>query len=288
MLKSTTSKIVAAVSSLILLTGVALASPPLQTATLSTPDTVGTLSLPPAADNSPVISLGTAVDPGTGQVVEGLAIIHRKSSPARPGKPKPGTDTCYTYLSSGAKWKTVEPWIVNPANLDNIGVGTSSANLVFNILDNGVSKWEDATDGVLGNGGVDVLGPGTTTSATLVANTASPDNQNEVYFADISDPGVIAVTIVWGIFGGPPFGRELVEWDQVYDDVSFDWSAESGGVADKMDLDNIATHELGHSVGMGDLYNTCVDETMYGYSANAETKKRDLNTGDIKGANALY
>lgn len=252
--------------------------PTLQNATLLTPGTTGTLALPPAAiDNSPVISLGTAVDPGTGHVVDGIAIIHRKS-PARPGKPKPGTDTCYTYLSSGAKWKTIEPWVVNPSNVDGLG---SSA--VFNLLSGGVTKWEDAA-GV----GVDVLGSGTTTSATLVADTVSPDNQNEVYFADISEPGVIAVTIVWGIFGGPPQGRKLVEWDQVYDDVSFDWSAESAGVLGKMDFDNIATHELGHSVGMGDLYNTCVDETMYGYSANAEVKKRDLNTGDIQGINALY
>lgn len=275
--------LVSIASSLFLFSGAALAVPPLQTATLSTPGTSGVLTLPPAADNSPVISLGSAVDPGTGKVVEGLAIIHRKS-PARPGNVKPGSTICYTYLAKGAKWKTVEPWLTNTTNTRALD-GTN----VFNLLSGGVSKWEDATDGNVTNGtGVDVLGTGATTSATLVADTQSPDNQNEAYFADISDPGVIAVTIVWGIFGGPPLGRELVEWDQVYNDVSFDWSAESSGVADKMDFDNIATHELGHSVGMGDLYNSCVDETMYGFSGNAETKKRDLNTGDITGANALY
>lgn len=268
---------------LFLIIAAVLAVPPLQTATLSTPGTTGTLTLPPAADNSPVISLGSALDPGTGKVVDGIAIIHRRGE-ARPGRTKPGGETCYTYLAKGAKWKTVEPWLTNTTNSRGL-VGET----VFNLLSGGVSKWEDATDGTVGNGtGVDVLGPGATTSATLVADTTSPDNKNEAYFADISDPGVIAVTIVWGIFGGPPFARELVEWDQVYDDVSFDWSAESNGVAGKMDFDNIATHELGHSVGMGDLYNSCLDETMYGFSATAETKKRDLNTGDITGVNGLY
>lgn len=239
----------------------------------------GGLTLPPAADNSPVISLGSAIDPATGKKVDGLAIIHRKS-PARPSGPKAGSTSCYTYLAKGAKWKVLEPWIMmdtsNTRGLDGI--------TVFNLLDGGISKWENAA-------GADILGSGTinaTTSAKLVADTVSPDNQNEVYFEDISDPGVIAVTIVWGIFGGPIFGRELVEWDQVYDDVSYDWSAESGGVAGKMDFDNIATHELGHSVGMGDLYNSCIEETMYGYSATGEIKKRDLNTGDIQGVNALY
>lgn len=272
------------ITSFFVLAAVVVAAPPLQTATLDTPGTTRTLLLPPAADNSNVIFLGTAVDPGTGKVVEGLAIIHRKDNRARPGGAKPRETTCYTYLAKGAKWKSVEPWVVNPLNIDALD-GTS----VFNLLSGGVAKWEDAADGNVTNGaGVDVLGLGATTSTALIADTQSPDNQNEVYFADITDSNAIAVTIVWGIFGGPISGRQLVEWDQVYDDVTFDWSTESAGVAGKMDFDNIATHELGHSVGMGDLYNTCVDETMYGYSGNAETKKRDLNTGDITGVNSLY
>ena len=263
---------------------VVAAAPPLETATLDTPGTTRTLLLPPAADNSNVISLGTAVDPGTGKVVEGLAIIHRKDNTIKPGGVRPSNTACYTYLAKGAKWKSVEPWLVNPANIDGLANGT-----IFNLLSGGGSKWEDATDGNVTNGaGIDVLGIGSTTSATLSADTSSPDNQNEVYFADITNSNTIAVTIVWGIFGGPISGRQLVEWDQVYDDVTFDWSSEATGVAGKMDFDNIATHELGHSVGMGDLYNTCVNETMYGYSSNAETQKRDLNNGDITGINALY
>lgn len=280
-------KIVALATILGLLLGVnqvGAAKPDFSNATLDTPGTTRTLFLPPVADNSNVISLGSAVDPGTGKVVEGIAIIHRKS-PVKPSGAKPGgSTTCYTYLSKGAKWKSVEPWMVNPANIDGLG-GT----VVFNLLTGGISKWEDATDGNVTNGtGIDVLGSGAITSASLTADTSSPDNQNEVYFADINNSNAIAVTIVWGIFGGPIWNRQLVEWDQIYDDITFDWSAESSGVAGKMDFDNIATHELGHSVGMGDLYNTCVDETMYGYSDYAETKKRNLNPGDIAGINKLY
>ena len=206
------------VTSLYVLVGVVVAAPPLETATLNTPGTTRTLLLPPTADNSNVISLGTAVDPGTGKVVEGLAIIHRRDNAAKPGGTKPGTTTCYTYLAKGAKWKTIEPWVTNPTNTRNLG-----PTIVFNLLKGGVAKWEDATDGNVTNGaGVDVLGEGAITAATLVADTSSPDNQNEVYFADITDSNAIAVTIVWGIFGGPISGRQLVEWDQIYDDVTFD------------------------------------------------------------------
>lgn len=275
------------VASLSLLASPVLAKPTLQSATLTTPGTTQTLTLPPAADNSNVIFLGTALDPGAGQLVEGYAIIHYQPKPSH--KPNQGTGgakatACYTYLSAGAKWKTLEPWVVNPANRDAL-----DPTVIFNILTNGIAKWEDATDGNVTNGtGVDILGSGSTTSQTLVADLQAPDNQNEVYFADITDPGVIAVTIVWGIFGGPPANRQLVEWDQVYDDVSFDWSTAAAGVTGKMDFDNIATHELGHSVGMGDLYNSCTEETMYSYADFAETKKRDLNSGDITGIDKLY
>jgi len=56
-----------------------------------------------------------------------------------------------------------------------------------------------------------------------------------------------------------------------------------------MDTQNIATHELGHAAGMGDLYETTAAlETMYGYSTEGETSKRDLYFGDIAGIQNLY
>jgi hypothetical protein len=260
------------------------AAPPLLNGTLNTPGTTKTLLLPPAASNASVITLGSAIDPATSKKVDGLAIIHRRDSGARSGGGKPGSTTCATYLAKGAKWKTVEPWI---ANLENtFGLDQTA---LFNLVDGGLVKWEDAADGVVGDlNGIEITGTGTATAAALEADMDSPDAKNEVYFADVSDSNAIAVTIVWGVFGGPLSGRELVEWDQVYDPVDFSWSASEVGVPGKMDFNNIATHELGHTVGMGDLYNTCVAETMYGYAVEAETSKRDLNAGDITGINTLY
>lgn len=234
------------------------------------------------ADN--VFSLGLTIDPASGRLVEGYAIVHYKQSGAKPsGGPAKGTSQCYGFLAKGAKWKSVEPWVVNPANTRGLAGGFIFSNVTADI-----AKWEDATDGIAGNAlGVNVLGDGLITTSTLVADTVSPDGVNEIYFADTGNPNAIAVTIVWGIFGGPTFARELVEWDQIYNDVDFDWS--SSGEAGKMDFENIATHELGHSVGMADLYTlTCSEETMYGYAALGETKKQTLNTGDTTGVNQLY
>lgn len=55
------------------------------------------------------------------------------------------------------------------------------------------------------------------------------------------------------------------------------------------DVQNIATHELGHAIGLGDLYLEVYSElTMYGYGSKGETKKVSLEAGDILGAQFLY
>ena len=55
------------------------------------------------------------------------------------------------------------------------------------------------------------------------------------------------------------------------------------------DIQNIATHEFGHPVGLDDLYHSLYREiTMYGYSSKGETIKCSLEEGDISGAQKLY
>mgnify|MGYP001604004891 CR=1 FL=1 len=176
---------------------------------LATPGTSGTLVLPAPAANAPVLDvlpLGSALDPGSGKVVEGYAFIHYDQRGAKPGD-KPGKggggSSCYAYLATGAKWKSTESWLMNAANASSLN-GTS----LFNTQGSALTKWEDAADGTVGSGpGYNIFGDGSATSTTLVADTSTPDNQNEVYFANISSSGAIAVTIVWGIFAGPPSGR---------------------------------------------------------------------------------
>ena len=234
-----------------------------------------------------------------GKKVEGYAKVHYKKDNAKPGTEcgngicEPGenarkcpadcgggdpgdeTSSCYGFLSKGAKWRVVEDYLINPANSRGL-----DENFVVTNFGSDVNKWETAAE-------TEIIGAGSATSQTLVADTESPDGLNEVYFGEITDSGAIAITIVWGIFSGPPKARELVEWDQVYDQVDYDWSAT--GEAGKMDFENIVTHELGHTVGLDDLYDIkCSAVTMYGYADNGETDKRSLEAGDVAGVQKLY
>jgi len=234
-----------------------------------------------AAEVAPhIFSLGTAVDPESGREVEGLMIVRYRRDYEKPpwaGGGKNGgraRNQCYAFLAKGAKWKSVEPWLVNAVNAEGLSDIFVRDNLMSDI-----AKWESF-------GSADILGDGSLTSAPLSADTDSPDGANEVYFGDIDSEGAIAVTVVWGYFSGPPKLRELVEWDQVYDQVDYDWSAT--GEPDKMDFENIATHEIGHAVGMGHPDDSCIEETMYRYAGFGETKKRTLEAGDKAGIAELY
>jgi hypothetical protein len=217
-------------------------------------------------------SLGKKTDPTTGKEVEGVAFLHHKQSAAKVGARPGGGNVCYSYLAAGAKWKTNEPWLLDPAN----NVGLSSDFLLTNTSAN-LAKWESAAN-------YDIFGDGSLASGLSADST--PDGQNEVMFGTIDSPGTIAVTIVWGYYSGPTKFREIVEWDQIFDQQDFAWSAI--GETGKMDFNNISTHELGHAAGMDHPSNTCIDETMYAYAGYGETKKRDLNTGDIAGIHGLY
>ncbi len=229
----------------------------------------------PGSGGSRVIPLGTAVHQG--RLVQGFALIHGRAAAVKPAKPSK-TDTLYTLLARGAKWRSIEDYVVNPGNGDG-----ASGQLVTDAVTTAASTWEaEVTSGIFGTG--------TATGDPLAADWASPDGVNEVYFSDTElDARTVAVTIVWGVFLGAPSARELVEWDMVFNDALpepwGDATIESG----TWDVLNIATHEVGHSAGLGDLYTTAAAaQTMYGYASPGETHKRTLESGDIAGIRTLY
>lgn len=229
-----------------------------------------------ATPEQPVVFLGKAFDKKSGKEVEGYAIVHYAKNASKPTKPSLGT-ACYSYIAKGAKWKIIEPWVVDSVNTDRL-----DSNFILQNMKDDIAKWEIAS-----GADNDILGEGKL-SETPITISSSLDNENEATFAPIDNAGAIAVTYIWGYFSGPMFQRELVEWDQVYND-KYQWTADAKIEPTKMDFENIATHELGHSVGMRDLYTSrCSDQTMYGYADYGETSKRSLESGDITGIDLLY
>lgn len=243
-----------------------------------------------------VFYIGESFDEQSGQTVQGYAFVTPKNESAKPdgtpggsGKDNSGsggttTSSCFAYISKGAYWKNNEQWLVTPTNTAKL-----DESYVFDTMVAGVSQWEDAASGALGDGkSVDIFGNGTKTYDPLSLDTSSTDGKNEVLFGSISDPGVIAVTYTWGIFGGSPNNRMLVEWDMLFDQESFSWTNDGSQNPDSMDFANIAVHELGHAFGLSHPEDSCTEETMFRFASSGETKKIDLNAGDITGISKLY
>lgn len=209
-----------------------------------------------APENSPVIDEKWEL--------ERIDFIHY-AKPENPGKP-PKTENCYKLL--GVKWKSLPvSYVINPSNPEGL-----EKSFVMSAVSTSAETWDSATASELFN------------DAYTIDYTATYGVQNFVNaidFGDYPDDRVIAVTSVWYT----PKGKKIVEFDIRFN-TRFSWG-DAG--ADKMDLQNIATHELGHGVGLDDIYSdTCSAVTMYGYSSNGETQKRTLEQPDITGLQKMY
>jgi hypothetical protein len=99
--------------------------------------------------------------------------------------------------------------------------------------------------------------------------------------------GTSSRTIAVNRFWYYPSSGEIFDSDIAYNGEHFHWSA--AGEAERMDVQNIATHEIGHSLSLDDLYGAeDAEKTMFGYADLGETKKRTLEQDDIDGISYLY
>jgi hypothetical protein len=204
------------------------------------------------------------------QPLEKIEFIHWKKDFAKGGGGAKAA-TCYSFLTSTkVKWQTLPvSYKINPVNPQGL-----TKDFVTTAVSKAAETWDAAT------------------SRELMANKYVVDPsaaygvqnyQNAIVFGNYPTPGVIAVTSVWY----NRYTKSIVEFDMMFD-TDFSWG---NGVSDpsKMDLENIAAHEFGHAVGLGDIYTaSCSAVTMYGYSDYGDIQKRTLESADITGLRGLY
>ena len=145
-------------------------------------------------------------------------------------------------------------------------------NFIYNAISASSETWDDAT-------GTELFDtPISTTNPVIIG-----DGKSTVGWGDLQ-PGVIAVTQL--LYN--PATKEIVEFDTILN-TYYPWGNASATTNKVMDLQNIATHELGHACGLDDLRPPKDGElTMYAYSDYNEIKKRTLGIGDILGIQELY
>lgn len=175
------------------------------------------------------------------------------------------TSNCYKLM--GIKWATQNVhYVINPSNSN-----VATEEVIASFTKSG-STWDIETSRNL-------FGERTVDESTGYGY----DGENTLFFGSSLNTGIIAQTTVWYY----SISRQIVEFDIQFNNY-FQWgNAEID--QNKMDLEGIATHEIGHGIGLADLYTTlCKEVTMYGYSTEGEFKKRTLETGDLRGLWRIY
>ena len=130
-------------------------------------------------------------------------------------------------------------------------------------------------------------------------STSRPDGKNTVTFRRVLGATWVAAACLWiddvNRNGSWDAGEAIVEFEIIFNRV-YKWRIDpddEGPLLAKgnyyFDVENVATHEAGHVVGLADLYATYNSEkTMYGYVSYKETKKISLDATDIVGAQLLW
>ncbi len=199
---------------------------------------------------------------GTGGDRIGLAII---TDGIQPGV------TCPTNPDNGAykldRWKIA----------DTLSYKVNAPSDFVSAINSAFDTWEATA-----------LGNKFTYAGTTDVATVALDGTNAVFFAPLSN-GTIAAAYVWYYL----FSKEVAHFDIVFNS-NYDWDNLSGDgdcvESSAFDVQDIATHEVGHVVGVAHTSPNGANnaQSMYPYGQAGEIYKRTLASGDIAGANEKY
>jgi hypothetical protein len=192
----------------------------------------------------------------------------------------------YKLFRGGVKWsKTPVSYYVD---LNGAPDGALDA------ITESTEEWEDYTSTVL----FEYVDNNTSITFNKPGDLEKPYKENTVSWASFDalelPEDAVAVNVVWFWVMVSPGGvtrrvLDLAEF-HIINNSDLLWAVNAPDIkGDQFDVQNVITHEFGHSLFLDDLYMPPASElTMLGYTAIGETKKRNLGLGDILGLQALY
>lgn len=183
-------------------------------------------------------------------------------------------DDARTSYQWGPRYYWAVPFISVKVNPTASPFDTTKLDAVVGEVEKGFTAWNDVgTDYNATVSRDDTVGP----------SLVTPDGVNTVSWGTRDGSGgIIAVTYYWYNVNT----KELIDTDIIFDSAE-SWSIT--GESNKFDVWNIATHEAGHTLVLGDLRSPKDGAlTMHAYTWWGDTMKSTLGLGDILGVEAIY
>jgi hypothetical protein len=170
------------------------------------------------------------------------------------------------YTVYGIRWHTSPvPYRVNTANLDLTESAVEAA------VRAGADAWTAQT-----NASFRFAYAGRSSQTTVTS-----DGINLVVFRNASSGSAIATTYTWSDSKG------IVDADIVFWDGAFRFYTGSSGCSNGLFVEDIATHEFGHALGLGHSAGV-PGATMAPAISYCDTGPRTLHADDIAGVLSLY
>jgi Matrixin len=178
-----------------------------------------------------------------------------------------------TVLSSGAHAYTLlgytwaqspVPYYINPANMD------LPTAVIEPAIRAGANAWSQQS--------------GASFSFAFAGYSTQTTNTNDginlIMFRNASSGSAIATTYTW--FSG----TRLIDADMVFWDAGFQFFTGTSGCTNGFYIEDVATHEFGHALGLG--HSTVTSATMYPSISYCSQQSRTLDPDDIAAVLSIY
>lgn len=171
----------------------------------------------------------------------------------------------HAYSLLGYKWaQSPVPYYINPANMDLPTAAIEPA------IRAGADAWR--------------LQSGASFSFAFAGystqTTTTNDSINLIVFRNASSGSAIATTYTW--FSG----TRLIDADMVFWDAGFQFFTGTSGCSNGFYIEDVATHEFGHALGLG--HSDVTGATMYPSISYCSQESRTLAGDDIAAVLSLY
>jgi predicted Zn-dependent protease len=202
-----------------------------------------------------------------------------------------------SYRLMGYRWNKLDPQIqlyLNPTNMPADLTSTSSQNAISEAA----NTWEDAVASNLFKDANTVIVDGNKVVDDPFSSSPQKDGYNVHGWRSFGN-SFVALNRWWTDGTRTDGYYNIIESDTWYN-LDYGWTADlaTAETTSKMDLQSVALHELGHCIGLGDIYST----TYGGVLPPSDERTRDfdqvmnlyngpqrlLGNGDITGAQTLY